>query len=79
MVAGTHDGVIKIKVCAPPVEGAANRELQRFLSRQLNISESRVKLVRGAKSRMKQFEIDRMSQADILTLLDVALPAASTP
>jgi len=32
VLAGLYEGAVKIKVCAPPVEGAANKECLRFLA-----------------------------------------------
>jgi uncharacterized protein (TIGR00251 family) len=49
-----HDEALMIKVAAPPVEGAANAELVRFLARDvLGLPRSAVKVVRGEKSRTK--------------------------
>lgn len=57
-LAGIHDGRPKVRISAPPVEGAANEELVRFVSKQLKISKSSVRLVSGLQSRMKTLEID---------------------
>jgi uncharacterized protein (TIGR00251 family) len=54
--AGT-DGVVKIKVMAPPTEGAANRALVRFLAKRLGVSTSNVRIVGGSKSRDKVVEV----------------------
>ena len=49
-----QEGALMIKVAAPPVEGAANVELVRFLARDvLGVPRSTVKVVRGDKSRTK--------------------------
>ena len=49
-----QDDALMIKVAAPPVEGAANVELVRFLARDvLGLPRSTVKVVRGEKSRTK--------------------------
>jgi uncharacterized protein len=56
-VAGEHAGALKIRLAAPPVDGAANDELVRFLSRTLRIAASRVRVVSGAASRSKVVEI----------------------
>jgi len=36
--AGEHDGALKVRVAAPPVGGAANAELTRFLAKRLGVS-----------------------------------------
>jgi hypothetical protein len=49
--------VLRVAVQAPPVEGAANRALVRLLARCFHISPSRVRLVRGEKSKIKTVEL----------------------
>jgi len=52
------DGVVRIKIQSPPVEGAANKRLVRFLSKKAGVSKSRVRLLRGETARIKVVEID---------------------
>jgi len=52
----THES-ITIALAAPPVDGAANEELVRFLARTLGIPKGAVRLVRGETARHKQLEI----------------------
>ncbi|MGA1845596.1 DUF167 domain-containing protein [Deferribacter abyssi] len=52
------NGMPKIRIVSSPVEGAANKELIKFLSKKLGISKSKVKIIRGEKSRVKTLEID---------------------
>lgn len=49
--------VLKVRLQAPPVEGKANTELLRFLSRELGCGKSALTLQRGAASRHKIVEI----------------------
>ena len=59
--ADSVDGVIetaegpalKIRVCAQPEKGAANRALEKLLSRWLGVPKTAVQLVKGPKSRLK--------------------------
>ena len=44
---------LKIAVAAPPVDGKANAEVERFLSRLLRVPRSEVEVVRGVSSRDK--------------------------
>lgn len=50
---GVQEGAVKIKVCAPPVEGAANKECLRFLAALTGTAKNRVVLLQGEKSRTK--------------------------
>lgn len=56
-VVGEHDGALKVRVAAPPVDGDANRELVRFLAKALGLASSQVRLVSGATGRSKTLEI----------------------
>ena len=51
------DGTLKIKLTAPPVDGAANKSLVRFLAKQLRLKVSNVRIVSGLKSRDKVVEV----------------------
>lgn len=55
--AGLHDGKLKIRLNAPPVDGGANKELINFISKSLNLKKSDVKINSGEKSRIKTLEI----------------------
>lgn len=46
-----------IKLHAPPVEGKANEELIRFLSEELDIPKSRIRITKGTGGRVKTVEI----------------------
>lgn len=65
-VVGEHDGCLKLRVAAPPVEGRANDELVRFLSQRLSVPKRAVRLVSGAGARRKRFAIDASLDADAL-------------
>ncbi|RTZ61713.1 MAG: YggU family protein [Gammaproteobacteria bacterium] len=60
--AGEHDGCIKLRTTAPPVDGKANREIIAFLSKQFRTAKSNICLMRGANSREKQFAIHGIRQ-----------------
>jgi uncharacterized protein (TIGR00251 family) len=57
-LAGLHDGHPKIRVAAPPVEGAANTALIEFVAKRLKVAKARVRVVGGLASRRKVLEID---------------------
>ena len=68
--AGPHGEAVKIRLAAPPVEGAANAELIAFLAKRLGVSRSAVMIVRGERGRDKVVEVEGISQADVQALLD---------
>ncbi len=56
-LAGAHQGSLKLRLTAPPVEGEANKECAKFLAKILGVPKTDVLIVRGHKSRRKSFLI----------------------
>ena len=52
------DGVLKVRVMAPAVEGAANTALVRLLADELGVARRDVRIVAGAASRQKLVVVD---------------------
>lgn len=65
-VVGEHDGCLKLRVAAPPVEGRANDEIVRFLGERLSVPKRAVRLVAGASARRKRFAVDASLDAQAL-------------
>lgn len=53
-VVGLHDGALRVRLAAPPVDGAANEALQHWLARALGLPQRAVELVQGQTSRRKR-------------------------
>jgi uncharacterized protein (TIGR00251 family) len=64
-VVGTYGDAIKIRIAAPPVDGAANKELIAFLAKRLGLSKSAVQIVKGAQGRDKLVEIEGLSEKEV--------------
>ena len=58
-IGGMHNGALKVRITAPPVDGQANAHLLRFLARQFGVAKSRIRLLQGQNSRLKRIAIDR--------------------
>ncbi len=52
-IVGQRAGALVVRLTSPPVEGAANAALVRFLAAALGLPASAVELVRGARGRDK--------------------------
>jgi len=68
-IAGMHDGCVKIRLAAPPVDGAANAALVVFVAEQLRIAKSRVRVVSGSSSRRKVVEVDGVTAEQLSAAL----------
>ncbi|MCP4681911.1 MAG: DUF167 domain-containing protein [Desulfobacterales bacterium] len=65
-----ENGVLKIKVSAPAVEGKANKALQTLLSRKLGIAKRNVEIISGGRSRTKSIRITGMSLEEVNVALE---------
>lgn len=70
-IRGEHDGALDVSLAAPPVDGAANEELVRFLSDVFGISKSQIAIVRGETARTKLVEIRGVSENEIRARLSM--------
>jgi uncharacterized protein len=68
---GEHDGYLKIKISAPPVDGLANEQLRDWIASKLGVSTSSVTLIRGPFSRKKVFVITGVTVFEVSQKLHV--------
>jgi len=69
---GVMDGALKARVAAPPVDGAANQELERMLAKLFGVPKSAVTIVAGQASKIKKAQalgITVEQAADMLAAL----------
>lgn len=59
------DGVLRLRVTAPPVDGAANDAVCRLLSKALGVPRSGVRVTHGKTGRRKTVLIAGLSEADV--------------
>lgn len=64
-IAGFAEGMLKVKVTAPPVEGAANEAVIALLSKKLGLRKSQIKISAGAKGRKKTILVSDISKTDL--------------
>jgi hypothetical protein len=55
---GLHDGALRLRLSAPPVDGKANAMVCEWVADELGCPKRSVRLLRGPASRRKQVEID---------------------
>ena len=71
-IAGLHDGRLKIRLAAPPVDDRANDLLIDFLKARFDLPGGRVMIRRGGRSRSKTIEISQPG-SDLLESLNQLL------
>ena len=67
-IVGEHDGALRVRVAAPPVDGAANDELIRVLARALDVPRSAVEITSGQNSKFKHVRVRGASCARVESL-----------
>jgi len=64
-VLGEHDGMLKLQLAAPPVDGEANAALVEFLAKLLGVPRRQVSLIAGDASRRKRVSIQGVETAQV--------------
>jgi uncharacterized protein YggU (UPF0235/DUF167 family) len=67
------DGAIQVRVTAPPVDGAANAALLRYLADVLDVPRSGLEIIGGASSRRKRITVNGLTPDELETRLQAAL------
>jgi uncharacterized protein (TIGR00251 family) len=62
-LAGWRDGVLQVRLRAPPSEGRANEALRRLLAERLGLPPSRIEIDAGATARTKRLRIEGLDDA----------------
>ncbi len=70
-ITGFKEGVLQVRVAAPPERGKANKELTDFLAEKLQVRKSAVLIVKGQTSRHKTIIIAGMSGEELLKRLSL--------
>ena len=69
VLAGEIEGALKIKIAAPPVDGAANEELIRFLAKVFAVPRRAVTILSGATAKNKIVRLHGLTAAQFETRL----------
>ena len=67
-VAGERDGVLLVRVTAPPIEGKANDAVVALLAKALGTPRGALLVVRGASGRTKRVSVPRAAEASLRRL-----------
>lgn len=64
-VLGWREGVLRVRVTAPPIDGRANEAVVRLLAGALGLPSSRVAVVAGVAGRLKLVQIDGIGEEEV--------------
>ncbi len=76
-VVGEHDGLLRVRVAAPPVDGAANEELIRTLAKAFSVSRGAVEVTVGLRSKLKNVSVKGPTSNLLVTLNQLARSSSS--
>lgn len=68
-ITGWRDGLLRVRVTAPPVDGKANAALERLVANALGVRKTAVSVVAGVRSREKTITIEGYSKDEVHDLL----------
>ena len=68
-LAGLRDGVLQVRVTAPPVDGKANQAVCRLVAKAVGVGRTSVSVVRGERSRDKVVRVEGLDEAAALRAL----------
>ena len=60
-ICGLLDGMLKIKIAAPPEKGKANQCLIKFLAKTLDVHKNTIQIISGQTNPVKQIQISEIS------------------
>lgn len=66
---GMREGVLLVRVAAPPVDGKANAALCRLIAKRVGVAPSRVTIVRGEKARDKVVRVEGIDEHSLIHAL----------
>ncbi len=67
-VVGEHEGALRVRIAAPPVNGAANEEVTRLISGLLKVSRGAVNVVKGQTSKRKIIRVHGAAVGEVAKL-----------
>ena len=76
-VTGVVGDCLRVRLTAPPVEGEANKLLQKYLSEVLCCSPGSIRIIRGSTGRLKLLDVSGLGENDAKKLVSLRLPTGT--
>jgi uncharacterized protein (TIGR00251 family) len=65
-IVGEHNGTLRVRIAAAPVDGAANEDLVRLLARELRLPRSAVEITAGHSARLKTVRVTGLEASAVM-------------
>jgi uncharacterized protein (TIGR00251 family) len=65
---GVNNGALRVRLQAPPVDGAANDQLVALLAGSLGVPRRSVRVIAGESARLKVVDVEGVEPADVQRL-----------
>lgn len=69
-IVGVMEGMLRVKLAAPPVEGAANEALIAFIAERLGVRAAQVGILSGETARVKTVRVAGVAAAEACRRLE---------
>ncbi len=69
-ISGIQDGILRVRLTSPPVDGAANRQCIELLSRKMKIPKRAIRIASGEKARRKRLKILGLGVEEMKNILN---------
>ena len=69
-ISGIQDGILRVRLTSPPVDGAANKQCIELLSRKMKIPKRAIRIASGASARRKRLKVLGMGIEEMKNILN---------
>jgi len=69
-IVGLEGDTLRVRVASPPVDGSANQDMIKLLSRGLGVRKDRIEILSGQRSRLKTVRIHGMTKDELFLVLN---------
>ena len=68
-ISGIQDGILRVRLTSPPVDGAANKQCIELLSRKMKIPKRAIRIASGASARRKRLKVLGLGVEEMKSIL----------
>jgi len=69
-IIGLEGDTLRVRVASPPVDGSANQDMIKLLSRGIGVRKDRIEILSGQRSRLKTIRIHGMTKDELFLVLN---------